>query len=142
MPNVIYTLDNAINDFFLQPGVSASKEQCDVFAHRTYGGQIQPVDIKGSTSYTVIAAPSGNKIIQFREPTALLDMRMLALAKDVHGDVVPSCSKLGSIGDPNGSQLVIYEMDKLPGDNYIIIRSSLTQDQRPNTINSLAKSVK
>jgi len=46
--------------------------------------------MQGSNSYTVIAGPNDNKIIQFREQTALLDMKILALAKDIHGDLVPS----------------------------------------------------
>ncbi|KAF2122371.1 hypothetical protein BDV96DRAFT_594257 [Lophiotrema nucula] len=138
MPNIIYTLDNAINRFFSEGGASSSKIQCDEFAYRMYGGQVRPVDIQGSSSYTVIAGPSGNKIVQFREPAAMLDMDMLALAKDIHGDVVPSCSELGHIGDPNGSQLAIYEMDRLPGANYITVRPSLKRNQQLNTINSLA----
>lgn len=104
-------------------------------------GQIRPVNIQGSTSYTVIAGPNDNKIIQFREQTALPDMDMLALAKDTYGNVVPSCSEVGRVGDPNGSQLVMYEMDRLSGENYVIARLSFACDKRLNTVRSLAKSV-
>jgi hypothetical protein len=142
MPNVIYTLDSAINSFFSDAGASSSKVQCDQFAYRRHGGHIQPVHIQGSTSYTVIAGPSGNKIVQFREQSALLDTNMLALVKDIHGDVVPSCSELGRIGDPKSSQLVIYDMDRLPGENFIIARPSLTYGQLLSTVNNLAKFVK
>ncbi|KAJ2986957.1 hypothetical protein NUW58_g4778 [Xylaria curta] len=138
MPHVIYTLDNAIDSFFSEAGASSSKMQCDEVARQRYGGEIRPVNIQGSTSYTVIAGPRGNKIIQFREQTALLDMQMLALAKDIHKDVVASCSELGRIGNLNGSQLAIYEMDRLPGENYITARPSLTHDQRLSTVYSLA----
>lgn len=141
MPNVIYSLDSAINSFFSDAGASSSKVQCDQFAHRRYGGHIQPADIQGSTSYTVIAGPSGNKILQFREQSALLDMNMLALVKDIHGDVVPSCSKLGRIGEPQSSQLVIYEMNRLPGENFIIARPSLSCSQLLSTVNNLARFV-
>lgn len=141
MPNIVYSLDNAISRFFLHAGSSSSKEQCDQFAHRTYGGHIQPVHIQGSTSYTVIAGPSGNKIVQFREQSALLDTNILALVKDIHGDVVPLCSELGRIGDLESSQLVIYEMDRLPGENFILARPSLTGSQRLNTVNSLTRFV-
>ncbi|KAM0433867.1 hypothetical protein ACHAPT_003810 [Fusarium lateritium] len=137
MPTVVYSLENAIDSFFSEAGAS-SKVQCDDFVRRRYGGQILPVKIQGLSSYTVIAGLSGNKIIQFREQSGLLDMDMLALAKEVHGDVVPRCSELGSIGELNGSQLAIYEMDRLPGENYIIARSSLTRDKRLNTVHSLA----
>ncbi|KAI1454090.1 hypothetical protein F4805DRAFT_337351 [Annulohypoxylon moriforme] len=138
MPYVVYTLDSAIDSFFSEAGVSSSRIQCDEIARQRYGGEIRPVNIQGVTSYTVIAGPSDNKIIQFREQTALLDMGMLALAKDIHKDVVASCCELGWVGNPNGSQLAIYEMDRLPGENYITIRSSLTHDQRLNTVHSLA----
>lgn len=139
MPNVIYTLDNAINSFFSGAGASSSKTQCDQFAYQRHGGHIQPVHIQGSTSYTVIAGSSGNKIVQFREQSALVDTNMLALVKDIHGDVVPSCSELGTIGDPKRSQLVIYDMDRLPGENFIIARPSLTCGQNMTTVHSLAK---
>ncbi|KAI0532533.1 hypothetical protein GGR58DRAFT_522708 [Xylaria digitata] len=138
MPHIICTLDNAINSFFLEAGASSSKMQCDEVARQRYGGEIRPVDIQGSTSYTVIAGPNGNKIIQFREQAALLDMRMLALAKDIHKDVVASCSELGWVGNQNSSQLAIYEMDRLPGENYITARPSFTRDQWLNTVYSLA----
>lgn len=141
MPQVIYTLDNAIDSFFSEAGASSSKMQCDEFARQRRGGEIQPVSLQGLTSYTVVAGPSGNKIIQFREQTALLDMDMLALAKDIHKDVVASCSDLGWIGNLNGSQLAIYEMDRLPGENLITARPSLTHEQRLNTVYSLAKFV-
>ena len=141
MPNVIYTLNNAIESFFSDGGSSSSRIQCDDFVRRRYGGQIWPVDIQGSSSYTVIAGPSGNKIMQFREKAALLDMTMMALAKDIHGDVVPSCSELGWVGDPNGSQLAVYEMDRLPGENYVTARPYFTSGKRLNTVHSLARFV-
>ncbi|KAF2963271.1 hypothetical protein GQX73_g10289 [Xylaria multiplex] len=141
MPHIIYTLENAIDSFFLEAGASSSRMECDEVARQRCGGEIRPVDIRGSTSYTVIAGQSGNKIIQFREKTALLDMRMLALAKDIYGDVVASCSELGWVGNQNGSQLAIYKMDRLPGENYITARPSFTRDQRLNTVYSLASLV-
>lgn len=141
MPQVIYNLDDAITSFFSEAGASSSRKQCDDFVRQRYGGQIRPVDIQGLTSYTVIAGLSGEKIIQFREQTALLDMNMLALAKEVHGELVPTCSQLGWVGDTSGSPLAIYEMNKLPGENYIIARPGLGHDERINTIHSLARFV-
>jgi hypothetical protein len=141
MPDVVYTLDNAINSFFTVAGASSSKMQCDDFVRQRYRGQIRPVNIQGLTSYTVIAGPSGNKVIQIREQTALLDVKMMELAKDIHGEVVPSCSELGWIGDSGDSQLAIYEMDRLLGENYIIVRPALSRDKRRNTVHSLARLV-
>lgn len=142
MPKVIYSLDSAIDSFFSEAGASSSRAQCDDFARQRCGGQaVQPVDIQGATSYTVIAGLKGDMIIQFREQTALLDMKALALAKEIHGDVVPRCLDLGCVGDASGSPLAIYEMDRLPGENYIITRSDLERDEQLNTIYSLAKLV-
>lgn len=142
MPHVIYTLDNAIDSFFSEAGASSTQKQCDEIARQRCGGHIRPVDIQGSTSYTVIAGPSSDKIIQFREQASLLDIRMLALANNVYKNLVATCSELGWVGDSNGPQLAIYEMDRLPGENYITARPSLTNDQRLSTIYSLARFVK
>lgn len=141
MPLVTYTLDSAIESFFLELGPSLSREQCDEFARQHCGGTLQPVQIQGTTSYTVIAGPDSDHILQFRELTSLLDVRLLALAKHVHGDVVASCSDHGRIGEPNGPQLAVYEMERLPGENYINTRSSLTSAQRLKMVRSLARSV-
>lgn len=141
MPQVIYTLDSAIDSFFSEAGASSSRMQCDEVARQRCGGEIRPVDIQGMTSYTVIAGPSGNKIIQFREQTALLDMHMMALARDIHGDVVAGCSELEMVGNPNGSPLAMYEMDRLPGENLIIARSTFTHAQRLDNVYSLARFV-
>ncbi len=59
------------------------------------------------SSYTVIAGPGDSKIVQFWEQAALLGMAMLVLARDAHCDVVPSCSEIGWVGDPGGSQLAV-----------------------------------
>ncbi|EJT81881.1 hypothetical protein GGTG_01855 [Gaeumannomyces tritici R3-111a-1] len=67
-------------------------------------------------------------------------MGTMALVNEVHGDFVPSCSELGWVGDPKGSRLMAYEMGKLPGEVYIIARSSLTaREARLNTVQSLAR---
>ncbi|KAI0467047.1 hypothetical protein F4859DRAFT_526136 [Xylaria cf. heliscus] len=81
MAHVIYTFENAIDNFFLVTRALSSKIQCDEVVCR---------------SDTLIAGLNGSKIIQFREHADLLDMKMLALAKDIHEDVVASCSELGA----------------------------------------------
>jgi hypothetical protein len=139
MPQLIYALDSAIDSFFAEAGSASSREECDQFASQQFGGTIQPVSIQGLSSYTVIAGSDSDKIIQFREQAALLDMKMLAIAKHVHKDLVPDCSAVGWIGKNNSQPLAIYEMNRLPGENYITIRASLTSDQQRNTIYSLAK---
>ena len=90
MPNIIYALDNAVESFFSGAGASASRIQGDDAVRRRYEGQIQPLNIQGSTSYTMTTGLSGNKLIQFREQTDFLEINILALAKDIHGDFIPS----------------------------------------------------
>ncbi|PHH49073.1 hypothetical protein CFIMG_007158RA [Ceratocystis fimbriata CBS 114723] len=114
MPVIVYSLENAIDTFFLRTGPSVSKKRCDDIVLQS-------------------------KIIQFREEDSLLDVEMLALAKSIHGDIVPACSELGWIGDSKGPKLAIYEMDRLPGENYIITRFSSTHDKRLATVHSLAR---
>ncbi len=120
MPLVIYNLDDDIATFF--SGKSATRQQCDQFASKLFGDPIEPVAVQGVCSYTVVAG--GHKIIQFREETSLLDMEVLAFAQEVHGEFVAGCRELGWIGQAETSRLAIYEMDRLPGDNYILARSS------------------
>ncbi|KAL8370291.1 hypothetical protein RB595_000599 [Gaeumannomyces hyphopodioides] len=140
MSIVVYTTDDAINGFFANTGAASSRSEYDEFARQRHPGEVQPVDIQGVTSYTVIAGPSGGRILQFREQHALLDMKTMTLAKEVHGDFVPSCSELGWVGDLKGSRLMVYEMDKLPGETYIIAQSSPTaREARLNTVQSLSK---
>ncbi|KAL7806370.1 hypothetical protein V8C44DRAFT_200796 [Trichoderma aethiopicum] len=138
MPKIIYTLDSAVENFFSEEGTSASRAECDAFVRQRYGAAASPVAVQGLSSYTVIAGVEGDKIIQFRQKDFPLNDRMVKLAKAVHGDLVPNCSHLGWIGDLNGSRLSIYEMNRLPGENYITTRSELSCFQRRNTVDSLA----
>ncbi|ETR96667.1 hypothetical protein M419DRAFT_51959, partial [Trichoderma reesei RUT C-30] len=126
-----YTLDSAIESFFSEEGTSASRAECDAFARRRYGAAALLVAVQGSSSYTVIAGSESDKIIQFRKSGSPLTESMLKLAKAVHGDLVPSCLHLGWIGDPNGSRLYIYEMNRLPRGNYITARSRLSLFAEP-----------
>ncbi|PTB73797.1 hypothetical protein M440DRAFT_1446253 [Trichoderma longibrachiatum ATCC 18648] len=126
MPKITYTLDSAIENFFSEEGTSVSRAECDAFVRQRYGAAASPVAVQGLSSYTVIAGIGGDKIIQFRQRDSPLDESMLKIAKAVHGDLVPSCSHLGWNGDLNGSRLSIYEMNRLPGENYITTRSELS----------------
>lgn len=142
MPEVLYHIDGAIESFFSRDEVAPSRMQCDDFARRRCGDPVVPVDVQGITSYTVVAGPAADKIVQFREKSSLLDLMMVALARKMHGDLVPNCAELGWIGDGDGLPLAIYEMDRLPGQNYIVTRPSLAHAAQLNTIRSLARFVK
>lgn len=140
MPKVRYTLDAAIESFFSHSRTSATRAQCDQFASK-FGGPVEPVQVQGINSYTVTAG--GHKIVQFREATSQLDMKSLGLARQIHGDVVAQCVDHGWIGTSQESGLAIYEMDRLPGQNYILVRYSLAEapDLQLNTVHSLARFV-
>lgn len=45
MPQVIYTLENAIDSFFSEAGASLSKTQCDEVARQRCGGEIRLVSV-------------------------------------------------------------------------------------------------
>ena len=132
-------LDDEIGQFFSQ--ASATRAECDDLARTTFGGLVEPVSVQGATSYTVVAGLNREKIVQFRNMDAQLDIRMLELARQVHGDVVPVGAALGRIGDEAQRQLAIYEMDRLPGDNYALVRTSLAEEPKSKlaTVHSLAR---
>jgi len=140
MPKVYYNVDTAIQSFFSTSQTSATRAQCDQLASKI-GRPIEPVQLQGMNSYTVQAG--SHKIIQFREAASLLDMDMLTLAKHIYGDVVAQCTYHGWVGTSQETGLAVYEMDLLPGENYILARSLLaeTPDLHLNTVRSLARFV-
>lgn len=125
-----YDLDRSITTFFSSSGTSATREKCDEFARREFGGEVHPVPLQGMASYTVVAGP---KVVQFREQSNSLDEGTVALARAAHPEVVASCTFHGLIGglpsDPEAkaSALAIYSMDNLPGNNYVFMRSCLAE---------------
>lgn len=141
MAQLCSDLDDEIGRFFSQ--ASTTRAECDDLARTMFGGLVEPVSVQGATSYTVVVGLNREKIVQFRYMNAQLDMRMMDLARRVHGDVVPAGAVLGQIGDDAQRQLVIYEMDRLPGDNYAMVRTSLTDEPQSQlaTIRSLARFV-
>lgn len=140
MPGATYSLNDAICRFS-EVGTSSSRTDCDEYARQNCGGEGKPNYHQGIRSYIVIAGPSSNKIVQFREKTALLDMRSLAPAKEIHSDFVSSCSELGWIGEIKGQQLAIYEVDRLPGENYITASMSFNSEQHMRIVISLVRFV-
>lgn len=133
-------LDDEISQFFSQ--ASTTRAECDNLARTMFGGMVDPVPVQGGTSYTVVAGPNREKIVQFRYLDAQIDMRMLDLARQVHGDIVPEGAALGQIGNDAQQQLAIYQMARLPGENYAMVRTSLTEELQSQlaTVHSLARS--
>ncbi len=142
-----YDLDRSIAAFFSSSGTSATREQCDEFVTREFGGVVHPVPLQGMASYTVTTGP--NKVVQFREQSNSLNEETVALARAAHPDVVASCTLHGLIGGtPSDSEakanaLLVYSMGNLPGNNYIYIRSSLAESfpLQLATVKSLVKFV-
>ena len=144
MPKVEYSLDNAIASFFSSSVTSATREQCDEFARREIGDAIQAAQLQGMASYTVIYVMAGEKVMQFREEGNKVEDNMLALALKAHPSVVASHALHGPIGGSKEEKpLSVYSMPKLPGRNYIFIRSSLADDLQLQlaTVKSLARYV-
>jgi hypothetical protein len=134
-------LGESISNFFAEAGACTTRSQFDEFARKTFGGPVTPVQTQGRCSYTVAAA-NDTVVVQFREPDSPLDTQTLATAKLVHPDLVPNCSSHGTVG--SSPALLIYAMNKLPGDTYLNISLSLPDhdlDRRLATVRSLAKFV-
>lgn len=134
-------LDESISDFFSKAGACTTRIQCDALAGQTFGGPIKPVSLQGLYSYTVAAA-NDTVIVQFREPDSPLDTEILAMVRSAHPEFVAGCSFHGTIGSPPA--LLVYAMDKLPGDNYYTISLSMPDDGLDHqlaTVRSLARFV-
>lgn len=134
-------LEKSISDFFSEAGACTTRRECDAFANKAFGGPIVPVSPQGVCSYTVVAA-NDTLIVQFREPDSPLDAELLEAARDAHPDFVAGISFSGEIG--SHPALLIYAMNKLPGDSYFNISLSLPDDDldfRVANVRSLARFV-
>jgi hypothetical protein len=120
MQPVLYSLEDTIHDFFASHR-TVTQQQCDEFAVSLIGGPVNPVRIQGSFSYTVIAGARQSKIVQFRDANSDLDIKVLDLARQVHGQVVADYTFHGKIGQ--SSPLSVYSMEMLPGVPYVSAQS-------------------
>lgn len=106
---------------------SPSQEQCDRLALSIAGGsKVSPVDSPGSLSYAVVCSdcpgPRKDLVISFREPGGLLDDRVVALAKKIHGDLVPESTCHGKVEGAD-RPLYIYSMPYLRGEALVGVQS-------------------
>ncbi|KAI1912747.1 hypothetical protein LOZ61_003185 [Ophidiomyces ophidiicola] len=86
----IYTLDDAINAFF-SAQISPTRQECD----------------------------EENKIVQFRVSHSPLDVGIIQLTQEIHGDVVPPTQYYGEVGSGPTAPLQIYIIKRLSGITYI-----------------------
>ncbi|KAM0481418.1 hypothetical protein ACHAPX_003524 [Trichoderma viride] len=106
----------------------------------TFGGPVTVVQPQGRFSYTV-SARNDTVIIQFREQDSpLLLTAVTALLSRAHGELVPSFSRVGTLGGQQEGGLEVYTMNKLPGVNYSYMAESLPSDENTmmNFVDSLA----
>lgn len=103
---------------FFQHRNSPSQADCDQKARSITGASlIRPVDAPGTFSYTVICSScpgERNVIVSFREPEARLDVAIVELARNIHGNLVPEMTDVGVMEDAD-PPLRIYIMQYLPG---------------------------
>ncbi|KAI1121213.1 hypothetical protein F5Y10DRAFT_272320 [Nemania abortiva] len=117
---IIYNLDDAISSFFAE-NTTATRQECDNFALFRAGGRVNPVEIQGAFSYTIIAGTDNSKLFQFRTNESELDTSIISLATTAHPQFVTSCKYHGTIGQSR--PLHVYEMEKLPGATYVMARN-------------------
>ncbi|KAI1979099.1 hypothetical protein LOZ53_000367 [Ophidiomyces ophidiicola] len=111
----IYTLDGAINAFF-SAQISPTRQECDDLAAEIVRGPVYPLSIQGCFSYTVSTnGDEENKIVQFRVSHSPLDVGIIQLAQEIHGDVVPPTQYYGEVGSGPTAPLQIYIIKKLSG---------------------------
>ncbi|GJC99218.1 mus38-like protein [Colletotrichum higginsianum] len=133
-----YSFDNTISAFFVI-NTAATRKQCDAFAFSRAGGQVHPVQIQGTFSYTVTAGTDKSKIFQFRIQDSSIDMEIMNLAKTVHPQLVAGCKYHGTIGD--SKPVHVYEMGNIPGAAYIISRNT-SVPQPPDSVSRQRRTVK
>lgn len=108
--------DRQVEQYFsrrLLQGITS--KQCDQIAERIAGGPVVPVSVQGLCSYTVLAGPKQDIIVQFREEgVAPLKVDELSRAYEIHGKIVPKSTLHGEIGP-----LKVWVMPKIPGEAYV-----------------------
>ena len=101
---------------------SPSQSRCDEIAQSLSEAlTVTPVESPGSMSYTVICSgcrEPKDLVVSFREPEALLDVEVVNLAKEIHGDLVPESTYRGGVegADP---PLFIYSMPYIRGSSCV-----------------------
>lgn len=102
-PGHKYSLLDSLRSFFAKTTVQ--RTECDQRAIQLVGGTtVMPVAIQGNCSYTLLAGPSLEFIVQFRPLDLAIDTQTIALAREIHGDLVPPILETGQMGTLHTSQ--------------------------------------
>lgn len=99
--NQEYTTDQEIVEFFKK--TSTTRSACGARAQELVGGNVTPVAVQGSCSYTVYAGPSQEFVVQFRPKSLELKPKMTSIIHMVYRDfdrnLVPSVKGYDPIGE-------------------------------------------
>ena len=125
---VEYSLENKIAVFFKK--TSATREACDARAASLVGGPISPAAIPGDCSYTVYGGDDSQFVVQFRLQSQSLKLQMVALASKIHGNLAPTTTYHGQLGENTSQETVsVYSLDRIPGISYIEFHLADTHGQ-------------
>lgn len=114
---VQYSLDISITEFFTR--TSATREACDEKAASLVGGNIIPVPIQGSCSYTVYGGTRFEFVVQFRLQSLPLNLKTTALAREIHGNLAPTTAYHGQLGDTSQETALVYSLGRISGISYL-----------------------
>lgn len=148
--NQEYMADQEIVEFFNK--TSTSRSACDARAQELVGGDVRPVAVQGSCSYTVYAGPSQEFVVQFRPKSLELNSTMICAIKMAYGDLVPSVNSHDPIGedDIDGKEpLCAYVFSRMNGVSHLdfILAHDLPENSpefckwRENLISDIARYV-
>lgn len=106
-------------DQFFEGQKSPTQAECDQIACSVSGASVvHAVDVPGSLSYTVVGTGRPDQapdlVISFRQEHSIIDGATIALARSIHGSLVPEATYHGQMtgADP---ALHIYTMPYLRG---------------------------
>lgn len=142
----VYSLQSAIADCFAK--TSATRSECDAKAQQLAGGQVVPVEIQGSCSYSVL---KDEFVVQSRRRTLALRTETSALANSFYGSLAPRLEFVGQLGpdgrDDEKELLFVYRISRIPGTTYLDFRlahdwsSSEACNWRMNAMKDVARYV-
>lgn len=81
------------------------------------GGKAIPVEQQGCCSYSVYAGPDREYVVQFRLKSLELKNEISVLARKVYGQLAPSVSFKGKMGNESSGKkpIYVYVMERMKG---------------------------
>lgn len=115
----VYSMEQELAAFF--ETTSATRSGCDARAKEIVGGDVAPIAVQGSCSYSVYAGPSDAFVIQFRPRSLALKMEMTALAQRIYDSLIPSVSFHGQVGADFDERepLCVYVLSRVSGISHL-----------------------